>query len=607
MFNPDCMAGRTPYRVTSDELKKDQLPSQVELVSIDGLFDKSRVQTVKQAEGTRTDGAPSDGRALLASLAEEGGRPRDFGTTRVFRAYQQEGPEQVQLSRIDWELSPPYKLDGQRSWLRDEDSKRGRNPGPPCWRIASRRWTRSSSKTSAKGSSPRSSSTPCLVCPRPGPAWPRSLGSFPRRFWDPPWLKRLADRKVNIRLVFYSEAAMRQVAAVPTWVTANGKVTQEAIEALRTTAEKVAPSTGRVLVAVNLAQLRTVVLDATGVRENWTCYAQPDPNPNESNLAHGRRATEHPVRRANLRHVAGVGLWGSLPLMETKVLLGGGAERHGEMDGGRIQSAPDRPGVPVQAKAGQLAGRHARPNYRLGVIKQSRETPEELHQVGEITQFQAEAAVKNWKRAMEDLGVLQDPAAKLDYLQGWRATPELKDYVCCDPSRRRTLASLRDAVGRFNPKHTRRPLTALLAARPGAGKSFFVQSLATTLQTLRVLSFNITTMTRREDLLACFDQIVTTQSQPRDAPLLVFFDEINAYLENHPVYHVFPAPLEDGYYLRGGIKFLIQPCIWLFAGTALPTPEICADSKGSDFISRLSFGEVDLTSQAQGGFALALA
>ena len=59
----------------------------------------------------------------------------------------------------------------------------------------------------------------------------------------------------------------------------------------------------------------------------------------------------------------------------------------------------------------------------------------------------------------------EDEAAKIDYLQGWRATAELKDYVCCDPGKRRTLASLRDAVSRFNPKHAHRPLTALLVAR----------------------------------------------------------------------------------------------------------------------------------------------
>ena len=364
MFNPDCMAGRTPYRVTSDELKKDQLPSQVELVSIEGLFDKSRVRTADPAEGPRTGAAPSDGRTLPATLAENGDRPRDFGTTRVFRSYQQDGPEQVQLSRIDWELSPPYKLDGQRSWLRDEDLARAE---PWAAMLADRIKDVDAVVVKDIGKGVVSQVLfDALLGSSPAAA---GLAEKPwfvsTRFWDPPWLKRLADRKVNIRLVFYSEAAVRQVAAVPTWVTANGKVTQEAIEALRTTAEKVAPSAGRVLVAVNLAQLRTVALDVTGARELDVLRATR-PEPERVQPGHGRRATEHPIRRADLRHVAGVGLWGEVAPDGNQKPPGRGAERHGEMDGGRIQGTPGRPGVPVQAKAGRLEGRRRGPRLPAG-------------------------------------------------------------------------------------------------------------------------------------------------------------------------------------------------------------------------------------------------
>ena len=401
---------------------------------------------------------------------------------------------------------------------------------------------------------------------------------------------------MNIRLVFYSEVATRQVAAVPTWVTTNGKVTQEAIEALRTTAEKLGPPAGRVLVAVNLAQLQTVALESAGERENWTCYVQPDLNPNESKLAMdvGRPSIMFGVLTFGILQGSDCG--GKSPPIETKSLLGGAlsvTEKWTEDEFKALQAAPVFPSTPKPVRLRVIG---TAPDYRLGMIKQTRATRRR-----NCIRSERSRNSRRRRRSRSGSGRWKTWACsrtrppRLDYLQGWRATAELKDYVCCDPSKRRTLAALRDAVGRFNPKHAPRPLTALLMARPGAGKSFFVQSLATTLQTLRVLSFNITTMTRREDLLACFDQIVTTQSQRRDDRLLVFFDEINAYLENHPVYHAFLAPLEDGYYLRGGIKFLIQPCIWLFAGTAARS-EICADSKGSDFISRLSFGEVDLTS-----------
>ena len=62
----------------------------------------------------------------------------------------------------------------------------------------------------------------------------------------------------------------------------------------------------------------------------------------------------------------------------------------------------------------------------------------------------------------------------------------------------------------------------------------------------RLLSFNITQLLDREDLLHCFDTIVTTQAQDPEALWLVFFDEINAYLEGQHVYDFFLAPLEDG-------------------------------------------------------------
>ncbi len=595
MFNPDCMAGRTPYRVTSDELRKDQLPSRVELVSIEGLFDKNRVRTVKQAGEARAAAPSPAGQETSSGQTEDGDKPRNFGTTRVFRSYQQEGPEQVQLSRIDWELAPPYKQDGRPSWLREEDLQRAES-----WAAALADHIGDVDavvvKDIGKGVVSQVLFDALLGVRGAGARLADKPWFISTRFWDPPWLKRLADRKVNIKLVFYSEMATRQAAAVPTWVTTNGKVTQEAIDAAGTTAEKLGPPAGRVLVAVNLLQLRTVALETAAERENWTCYVQPDLNPNESKLGMdvGRPSMMFGVMTFGLLQGAENG--GVSPPMETKSLLEGVlsvTEKWTEDEFKALQAAPVFPATPEPVGL-RVVG--TPPDCRLAVTRRPGEAPEGLNQVGEITQFRAETAVKKWKRAMEDLGVLQDGASRIDYLQGWRATAELQDYVCCDPSKRRTLASLRDAVARFNPKHARRPLTALLAARPGAGKSFLVQSLANTLQPLRVLSFNITTMTRREDLLACFDQIVTTQSQRGDERLLVFFDEINACLENHPVYHAFLAPLEDGYYLRGGIKFLIRPCIWLFAGTA-GRDEICKDSKGSDFISRLSFGEIDLTSR----------
>ena len=99
---------------------------------------------------------------------------------------------------------------------------------------------------------------------------------------------------------------------------------------------------------------------------------------------------------------------GKLPLMETKSLLGGAlsvTEKWTVDEFKALQAAPVFPSTPKPVGLRVIG---AAPDYRLGVVRRSGETPEELHQVGEITQFQAEAAVRKWKRAMEDLGVLQD-------------------------------------------------------------------------------------------------------------------------------------------------------------------------------------------------------
>ena len=165
LFNPDCMVGRTPYRVTGDELKKDQLPSQVELVSIEGLFDKNRVRTVKQAEGSRTATAPSASRNVAAKPV---GRWRSAAKLR--------NDARVSLlpaGRAGTGATVPDRLGadsalqaGRATVLASRRGPARANPGPLSWPTTSATWTRSSSRTSARGSSPRSSSTPCSVCPR---------------------------------------------------------------------------------------------------------------------------------------------------------------------------------------------------------------------------------------------------------------------------------------------------------------------------------------------------------------------------------------------------------------------------------------------------------
>jgi len=104
-------------------------------------------------------------------------------------------------------------------------------------------------------------------------------------------------------------------------------------------------------------------------------------------------------------------------------------------------------------------------------------------------------------------------------------------------------------------------------------------------------------MLSKNDILDCFDTIVTRKAQD-DQQLLVFFDEINACLNGHHVYDTFLAPLEDNVYVRGGKTFQIPPCAWLFAGTDNPAEHPDKATKGSDFVSRLSIPPIDFKPEA---------
>ncbi len=160
------------------------------------------------------------------------------------------------------------------------------------------------------------------------------------------------------------------------------------------------------------------------------------------------------------------------------------------------------------------------------------------------------------------------------------------------------LAQLLHDIRTFVAERPRQSISGLLIAKPGSGKTSLVRSLAKTVE-MQFLDFNITQMVSKEDLIACFDTILTTQAQYKQQRVLVFFDEINALLHNQHVYDIFLSPLDDGIYLRSGKKYSLQPCIWIFASTTKPTESGALPHdesiKASDFQSRLTMEDIDLT------------
>jgi SpoVK/Ycf46/Vps4 family AAA+-type ATPase len=160
---------------------------------------------------------------------------------------------------------------------------------------------------------------------------------------------------------------------------------------------------------------------------------------------------------------------------------------------------------------------------------------------------------------------------------------EVKNYVCICASKRRVLREVALEIETF--KNQQRTRSCLIEARPGSGKSLLAEMLAQD-HGLFFLEFNITQMISKTDLLDCFDVISSTQFEKRGTKLLVFVDEIDADLGTGPVYDTFLAPLEQGIYRRASKTYHIDPCFWLFAGTADPSHS--KKNKARDFVSRLT-------------------
>ena len=203
-----------------------------------------------------------------------------------------------------------------------------------------------------------------------------------------------------------------------------------------------------------------------------------------------------------------------------------------------------------------------------------------------------EESTREWEQAYEGRGViLRRTEEEYGVLEIKRATVEVDGYVCCVETKREVLRQLTAEIQSFNPADGNSK-SFMLKASPGAGKSYLINKLAD-LHHLQLLQFNITSLLTRNDLLDCFDTIVTTQARARHKKYIVFFDEIDSNLEGHPVYDAFLRPLEEGLYMRAGKAFYIGPCIWVFAGTRDPAsnedgPHGAKAKKGSDFVSRLS-------------------
>lgn len=204
-------------------------------------------------------------------------------------------------------------------------------------------------------------------------------------------------------------------------------------------------------------------------------------------------------------------------------------------------------------------------------------------------EFNWEKKIDEWNEATQVPGIIDQH--KSGRLELWRGMTSIEGYICFETQKRKDLSRLVREFRQFS-EGLERHESVEIHADPGSGKTHLVECLAKASK-LRMESFNITQMNSREDIISCFDTIVTRQATERDRPLLVFIDEINARIDGNPVYDAFLTPLADNVYVRGGLKFHIQPCVWIFVGTGeadMEDPSV----KYKDFEDRLSLGKVSL-------------
>ncbi len=172
-----------------------------------------------------------------------------------------------------------------------------------------------------------------------------------------------------------------------------------------------------------------------------------------------------------------------------------------------------------------------------------------------------------WQTTLGETGVggIIDPDNQ-PRIELWRAMTPLDGYIETVTERREEVRRLVRLLRQFAGERPDHPVSVHIQAPPGSGKSYLVARLRKDVD-LPLLQFNITQLIRRDNLIACFDAIASAQTQDRSRPYLVFFDEIDAKLENAAVYDLFLTVLEDGTYIREGRKFHLEPCAWIFAGT----------------------------------------
>jgi hypothetical protein len=563
MFKNEFMYGRNPYMV-STMIPKGKPPRNVQLFNMYNLMDVNKITPIT------TEERPNRKTSKYI-----------FGTNRAFRYFQiLDKRKAMQLSRINWELCGSRFSPG-RHWLCESTIDTRQDDYIAKWIKASKSMIDDIDYVIVKDCGKGVVSKMLIegICKhlrstlRANTKWHVSS-----RTWEPEWLSYLAGR-VNIQSICFPDIMERNANAPHTWMQEglskddykkSMTASRSALIYLHDIAKKYAVHNSSIVVAKMLKDDHFIMLDYRNQSKrnhSSTVISGADSDLTSSTFEIGRTsALQSSIVLSDILNDSSIS----------------------EM-GGRALAVIRR-----QIKANT--------NWITEIGKPLVEPvfPEQAVQTDDLLQsYSTTKLLRDWKTALSDIPIFKHEKrhddGSIGTIQMWRAATVIKDYVCIEPTRCKSIAALRDLVDNYDHLQSRKSRACLILAKPGSGKSTLLKRLDESLPNVELLSFNITTMNRREELIDCFDQIVTYQLNNPGQKLVVFFDEINAHMENHTVYDMFLAPLEDGYYMRGGKRFIIRPCIWLFAGTKIDS----SDNKASDFKSRL-VAEIDLVNADDG-------
>jgi len=420
--------------------------------------------------------------------------------------------------------------------------------------------------------------------------------------WKPDWqgmLKQVDCRLYLVPQVAAKEAMLTPKAEFSEWLTRAGNPSQEAIHAIEDIYKNVhnGSSACNVVVLPGGFSFLSFCADRGGSNAKKVCVVQPQKEAGTIKVAMGGDSILFPALCACMEYP-------TRSKHDMAKLLRHAMDCTYDWVAAEGKRVTDFEGWDPNPKKWN-------PKPKLLNIANCADQPKRFQDTTKTTQWKEEN--EWWLRALDPdkCGVVLIDGRR--QLQLWRSMSEVDGYVCCETSKRAELRRLLQGIKDFSVRatsHTKVPratshTAALIVADPGSGKTFLVKKLAK-LAGLQYLTFNIANVNTRSDIVNYFDEIRAKQEEELNTKMLVFFDEINAKINNDPVYGSFLSVLEDGSYVRDGKTFHLEPCVWIFAGTQqLERDEREKENKeketqkGSDLASRLGLGTLKLNPSKQ--------